>query len=421
MISVTFLMVIALLIVIGITNPVARQIRTVYGLHLSRQSYFTAEADSEDSYYRIKNNYTSSFPKSMTLGSATTTTSLVVTGSGEEEITTEGNASNYIRKVYKSLTATDGYSFNYGVQSGLGGLSMSNNSVVLGNIYVNGTVTGSNNVVTGSVVSAGPSGSVTGIHATSSMYAHTITNSTVDGDAYYQTLTSTTVTGTKHPGSTDQPLISLPISDTLVAQWESDAAAGGSVTCTSGSYTISSNVTIGPKKIPCNLIISGNGTTVTLTGSVWATGNITISGTGGTGILMKVADSIGNKSIAMIAENSSAPTTSSLITASGNSNFYGSTGNTGSYVMLISMNTSAEQSGSVVAVDISNGAAGNILVYAPHGQIKLSNNVTLRELTAYKLTLINNSEVIYNIGLAQSIFTSGPGGSWKIKKWREKI
>jgi hypothetical protein len=167
--------------------------------------------------------------------------------------------------------------------------------------------------------------------------------------------------------------------------------------------------------------LSGNNVTLTITGAILVTGNVTISGSGGTGVKVRVSDSVGDKSTAIIADNSSSATVSGKVTIDGNSNFYGSTGNADSYVMLISMNTSAENGGSNLAMDLSNGSAGNLLVYAPHGEIKLSNNVALREVTAYKLTLINNTQVIYNTGLSEALFTSGPGGTWKIKKWREKF
>jgi len=255
------------------------------------------------------------------------------------------------------------------------------------------------------------------------VYSHTITNTTIDKDAYYMTFagatSSVTVSGTKYPNSPDQPPIAMPVSDALIAQWESDAANGGSVTCTNGSYTISSSVTIGPKKIPCDLTVSGNGTIVTLTGTLSVTGNITINGSGGSGVQMKVSDSIGNKSVAVIADKTTDQTGSGKVIITGNSNFYGSTGGADSYVVVVSMNTSAENSGSNIAIDVINGAAGNLLIYAPHGEIKLENNVNLREVTAYKLTLINNVVVNYSIGLAQTLFTSGSGGAWKIKQWKE--
>ena len=58
---------------------------------------------------------------------------------------------------------------------------MSNSAEVIGNVFSNGPIVGSNsNIVRGDVVSAGPSGLVDGVRATSSVYAHTIRNSEIE-------------------------------------------------------------------------------------------------------------------------------------------------------------------------------------------------------------------------------------------------
>lgn len=414
---------------LGLTLPTVRRVQITRDAQTSKQSYFTAEAGSEDAYYRIRNNLTMPSHSTLALANATATVSVTATSFTEEEIVSEGKMQNLIRATIKNLTVTDGFDFSFAMQAGRGGIYLNNNAVVNGNVYANGVVVSSNanpnsyNYVHGSIVSAGPNGLVNQIHATSSVYAHTITNATIDKDAYYKTFagatSSVTVSGTKFPNSADQPVIDFPVSDTLIGKWETDAASGGNATCTNGSYTISASKSIGPIKIPCDLTISGNGTVVTLTGTLWVTGNISITGNGGSGVQMKVADSIGDKSVAIIADDPSNESGGGLITVNGNSNFYGSTGNADSYVVLLSQNESAEEGGSNLAIDVVNGAAGNLLIYASHGEIKLENNVNLREVTAYKLTLINNAVVNYSIGLAQSLFTSGAGGAWKIKHWRE--
>jgi len=418
-----------MVIVLGVLSPTIRELQIASDFHASKQSYYAAEAGSEDAYYRIRKAMTTSFPETMTIASSTATVTLTPTSFTEEQILSRGNDRNLIRSVIKYLTVTDGFDFSFALQSGLGGIYLFNNSVVNGNIYSSGVIQGGNasanswNLIKGSIVSAGVSGLVDKIHATSTVYSHTITNSTIDKDAYYQTFngatSSVTIGGTAHPNSVDQPAATMPVADSLIQEWETDAAAGGSVTCTNGSYTISASVAIGPKKIPCDLNISGNGTVVTLMGTLWVTGNISVNGSGGAGVQMKVSDTIGDKSVSIIADNASSPTTSGEVTINGNSNFYGSTGNADSYVMFISMNTSAEGGGSNLAINVINGAAGNLLIYAPHGQIELQNNVDMREVTSYKLTLLNNTVVNYAIGLAQTLFTSGSGGSWKIKRWQE--
>lgn len=418
-----------MIIVLGVLSPTIRELQIASDFHASKQSYYAAEAGGEDVYYRIRKAMATSFPLTLTIASSTATVTVTPTSFTEEQILSRGNDRGLIRSVIKYLTVTDGFDFSFALQSGLGGIYLFNNAAVNGNIYSSGVIQGANsnansyNLVKGSIVSAGASGLVDKIHATSTVYSHTITNATIDKDAYYQTFrgatSSVTVSGTSHPNSADQPLSAMPVSDSLITQWESDAATGGTATCTAGTYTISSSATIGPKKIPCNLVISGNGTIVTLTGTLWVVGNISVTGSGGSGVQMKVSDTIGDKSVSIIADDSSSPTTKGVITIDGNSNFYGSTGNSDSYVMFISMNTSAETGGSNLAINVVNGAAGNILIYAPHGEIELQNNVNLREVTSYKLTLINNTVVNYAIGLAQTLFTSGSGGSWKIKRWQE--
>ena len=427
-----FFTAIAITVVAGVTAPITRELRIGSDLQVSKQIYFTAEAGSEDAYYRIRNNLTVSFPITLSLGGATSTVNLTVLDAANKEIVSQGNARDLIRIVVKNITVTDSFDFKFALQTGVGGISLHNNASINGDVYSNGSVVSSNtspnsyNIIRGNVVSAGPAGFVNRVRATSSVYAHTITNATIDKDAYYQTFagatSSVTVAGVKYPNSVDQSPIPFPISDTLIGQWESDAGAGGIATCTSGSYTISASVAIGPKKIPCNLSIIGNGTVVTLAGALWVTGNISINGSGGSGVQMRVADSIGNKSVPVIADKPGDNDDSALITINGNSNFYGSTGNADSYVMLVSQNNSAETGDydEELAINVINGATGNLLTYAPHGEIKLQNNVNLREVTAYKITLTNNSVVNYTIGLAQPLFTSGAGDAWKIKRWKEK-
>jgi hypothetical protein len=430
MIGITLLFTAAMLvIVLGVLSPTIRQVQIASDFQASKQSYYTAEAGSEDAYYRMRKSMATSFPATLTIASSTATITVTPTSFTEQEILSKGSNRGLIRSVIKYLTVTDGFDFSFALQSGLGGIYLFNNSAVNGNVYSSGPIIGGNanpnsyNLIKGSIVSAEATGFVNQVHSTSSVYSHTITNTTIDQDAYYQTFagatSSVTVSGTKYPNSPDQPALPMPVSDELIAEWEADAASGGTATCSGGTYTITSSVTIGPKKIPCDLSITGNGTIVTLTGTLWVTGNVLIDGSGGGGVQMKVSNSIGDKSVAVIADKPGSSLTSDLITVDNNSNFYGSTGNADSYVMLISMNTSAESGGANNAINVKNGGTGNLLIYAPHGKILLENNVNLREVTAYKLVLQNNTVVNYAIGLAQTLFTSGSGGSWKIKRWQE--
>jgi len=426
--AVLLFLFLSLAVVLGIVSPIVRYLAIADDYLKSKQSYYAAEAASEDAFYRVKNNISIVFPMYLSIDSAFSTTTLSITGSNEENILSEGNISSVIRKVSKDLSITDGYSFNFGVQTDLGGLRMNNNSNVIGNVYSNGPIKGDSNtknLIYGDAVSAGASGSIDTVNITSSAYAHNITNAKINKDAHYQTIDSYSQShtlGTLYQGSLDQSYGAMPISDDLISSWETTAASGGTLT-TPCPYIINSSITIGPTKINCDLQISGNNTVVTLTGNVWVAGNITISNS----VDIKVDNSIGDKSVGIISDNPSNRSSSSEINLQNSANFFGSVNalgipNPDSYVMLVSQNNDSETKGAVnnnVAINLANNVVGNLLVYAAHGEIDLQNNAVLREVTSYQITLFNSAKVIYQLGLAQPIFTAGPGGQWKITRWNE--
>ena len=302
-------------------------------------------------------------------------------------------------------------SFHYGIQSGNGGFRMENSSQVYGNVFSSGSVVGtSQNDIYGDVVSSGPGGWVYGIHATSSVYAHTIgktgTETIVDKNAYYTTKVNTTVSGTSFPNSPDQATTTLPISDEQIAVWEALAEAGGTAVCSSGKYEVASETEdLGPVKIPCDLDVSGS-SVITVHGHIWVTGNIIVQNSS----IVKMAPSLGSTNVAIIADNPSNREESSTIKVKNTATFQDS-GTPGSFVFLISQNNSAETGGDEEAFELSNSASA-LVAYAAHGLIPLANSVSLKEVTAYKIKLENSANVTYDAGLPSAIFQSGPGGSW---------
>ncbi|MBU3925873.1 hypothetical protein KJ763_01755, partial [Patescibacteria group bacterium] len=393
-ISVTvFLLVMSLVIISGFSSIVLKETKNSQNFIFSKRSYFLAEAGVEDVSYRIikGKNYSSQEVISIDGYIATTT---VLTVGNERHIIAEGDVYNGIRKIETVLTTDVGASFFYGLQAGGGGLIMENSSSVSGNVYSNGSVNGSNsNIVRGTIVSAGPAGLVNGSHATSSVYAHTISNSYVDGDAYYQSISGTTVDGTLYPGSADQPLGEMPISDSKIDEWKAAAESGGVINSPC-PYEIDSDVDLGPVKINCDLEINGS-PTITLHGSVWVVGNITTKN----GPIIRIDPSLGPMSVAMIADNPANRTTSSKISLENSVQFIDS-GTPGSYILMVSQNNSAEGGGSETAIDVKNTVSGKLLVYAGHGEILLQNNINLKEVTAYKIHLKNTATVIYETGLS---------------------
>ncbi|KKU70242.1 MAG: hypothetical protein UX94_C0009G0012 [Parcubacteria group bacterium GW2011_GWA2_47_21] len=397
----------------GVAAPVLKEVSSSRELFRSRESFAAAEGLLEDVTYRLRNGVSVSDNESLSIGAVRASATTTNVG-GTIEVIAAGDSFLAKRNSKATLQTGEGASFFYGIQSGEGGIHLKNTSSVVGNVFSNGPVTGANsNLIKGDVISGGPAGLLSGVHATSSGYAHTIQNSTLNKNAYYQTISGTTVLGTLYPGSQDQATSTLPISDSQVEEWKNDAAAGGSVTCAAGKYNISGSITIGPKKIPCDLNIDGSDQ-VTLAGPLWVTGNIDIANTAS----VRVSAALGANSVAVVADNPADRINSSKINLKNSATFYGS-GHANSYILFISQNRSARDGGSELAIEVQNGASGKLLVYAGSGEIDLKNSVNIKEVTAYKITLQNSAQVIYETGLANLLFSAGPAGGYKFGSWRE--
>ncbi len=419
-VSVIFFIWISVTTILGLSNPIVRHISMASSATVSKESFYLAEAGIEDIVYRLKSGKPVGASQVLSInGNSVTTT--VVDELGGKKINSLANNNNFIRKVETHLTLGTGVSFHYGIQSGRGGFVLQNSSSITGNVYSEGSVVGAGNYIYGDVISAGSSGLVYGIHATGTAFAHTIGSGSqstiIDKDAYYVTKTGTVnVAGSLHPGSPDQPTVPLPISDAQISQWESDALAGGTISgasCSGGTYTITSNITLGPKKIDCDLLVKGNDVTLTIAGPIWVAGNITTQ----TGPVIRMAASLGSQNVPLIADKPSSPTTSGIITIGQNTQFYGS-GTANSFVFAISQNTSAESGGSTNAINMGQ-SAGALVVYASHGQITLGQSVGVKEATAYKIVLTNTANVVYDTGLPNTLFSAGPSGGFEIASWKE--
>jgi Tfp pilus assembly protein PilX len=379
------------------------------------QALRLAEAGIDKAVYQLNLSASYTGETATALGSGSFTTVVTTVDSTTKLVSSTGTSGTVTRTVHAKISIDNSVvSFHYGVQAGDGGFTLANSSEIIGNVFSTGPVIGTTgNYIRGSVVSTGSSGLVYGVHATSTVFAHTIGGAsqatTIDGDAYYaSTITNSTVAGTLRPGSADQSPVALPISDAQIGAWETDAAAGGTISSCDGSgdYTISSTQTIGPVKILCNLVIKSSSGIVTINGAVWVTGNITFK----TGPTMQMAPSLGSTNVPVIADNPANQTGSGLIDVGNTTQFFGS-GAVGSFVFLISQNKSAEQGGSNVALSLAQGASA-LVAYASHGLASLSQSVNVKEVTAYKIALYNTASVTYDTGLPTTVFETGPGGSW---------
>lgn len=336
-------------------------------------------------------------------------------------------------QVTATLGATN-IAFNYGVHVDAGGLEMDNNSTVVGNVYSNGPVRGESGAsVTGTATSAGASGLLDELSISSNASAHTIDDSTIGGSANAYTLSDSTVGGNVSANSIshctiggnaayntksactiggtqttpnpsvppDLQAVPLPITDSLISDWKSEAEAGGVIS----SQTITGSVSLGPKKISGNLTVTSGGI-LTLTGTLWVTGNISVDNSG----IIRLNPSFGSLSGVIVTDG--------WIHFDNNGSFSGS-GTPGSYLMFLTTLACTGSAGSNcthhnAAVDLHNNV-GAAIIYAKSGLVNLHNNVAVKELTAYKIHLSNNATVTYDSGLANALFSSGPAGGWEVQ------
>ena len=390
----------------------------------SKQAYLSAESAVEDVVYRnVFGTFAVGNSESVTIGGVTAAATTVY-DSGTDEYLIIGSATKgtSVRKAEAILSVTAGSAFNFGLQAGNGGITLSNNSDIFGNVYSNGLVLGAGSAeVFGDIVSAGPTGRVKDITATGSIYANTIDNIDAGMNAYYNVdVGSSVVAGTRFTPAANQPLSALPISTTTIQEWKDSITnygttiAAGDPACASGTYTINTSITIGYLRVNCNVEVRGAGTILTLTGPVWVQGNLTFR----LGPTVRAAASVGRRSVQFIVDNPTNRLTSSLVQVLNSTNFAGS-GDPRSYVMILSMNESASLGGTQRAIDVTNSAIGDVLVYAGSGLIDIGNNIDLREVTAYQIEVSNGASVTYESGLANLLFTSGPGGGYTLADWQQ--
>lgn len=412
-----------------LTRTMFSDMAILHDLITSKQAFLVSESAAEEVAYRhVFGTYSVDNVETLTFNNIIAVATSTFDGATDEFIIeSKANKEDSFRTSQIILTVGSGSAFNYGLQAGSGGIDLANSAGIIGNVYSNGPITGAgSSIVRGEVVSAGPSGYIYNIHATGSAYAHTIEDSLVEGDIYVATPLddiTNSVLGTKYLNEPDLPTADLPISTTTVAEWKQAIIDYGTIIqstdpeCSGGTYTIDDPATIGYIKIECDLDVKDQGspaTVLTLTGPVWVEGNISFT----SGPDIEVDPALGRRSVQMIADNESDRLTSSQIEIRNSTNFSGS-GDSRSYIMLFSANESASLGGTEIAIDVSQSTNGSLIVYSGNGLIDIGNGIDLKEVTGYQINVAQNSDITYELGLADLMFTSGPGGAYVVSDWSE--
>ncbi len=396
---VLFLLVISLTIVFSFAFVTVREDSITREVIRSKRSMAVSEAGVEDVGWRVKNLKKYDSSEVVVLSQGTTTVSTIQAGEATT-ISSRGESQAAYRKTEMWLARASGVSFFYGVQVGDLGLTMGNGSAINGNVYSNGDIEGfaaSKNTITGTAVAA-TSHDIEKVRITQDAYGNDLEDCQVDGVAHYVSFISGCSAGATVQESVGQPAGTFPITQQQINDWKAEAEAGGTLS----GYSIGNNSSesLGPKKVIGNLTI-GNNSVLTLTGTVWVTGTITF----GNSVIVQLDDAVYGSLSGVVVVDGAVTT--------GNTTILQGTGQSGSYLMLLST-----YSGVGNAIDIWN-SANSAIFYAPNDVVSIKNTLVVREVTARGLDVGNGVVVSYEAGLANALFLIGPSGSKKVKRWRE--
>ena len=429
---------IVMTVTIGFFNYYTSAVRAERYSFASAQARSLAEAGIDTAVYELNQSGSYSGESDTMLGNGAFSISIANIDSSTKRVTVTAYVPNSTNPTATKVIQTtvsinsDTVSFHYGIQIGQGGLDMSNSSKIIGNVYSNGNIIGTNSArIQGAAFVSGPAGIIDGMDIDGDAWSHTIrgistvggnathsvlqdttvtgnvvadsiSNCTIGGTAIYDTRSSCTVTGaitTPNPGVfTPADVLPLPISEAQIDTWESEAVSGGTL----GSQTFNDDTrSMGPKKIDGDLILS-NDAELVVTGTLWVTGEIKLSNTS----KIKLDASYGSSGGVVMA-GIDGSTTAGYIEISNFAQVLGS-GSAGSYTMLLSQKEMGSN-----AIKISNNSVAAIL-YAGKGQIEIDNSAALKEVTAYKIKITDNATITYESGLQSAGFSNGPGGSWAV-------
>jgi hypothetical protein len=326
------------------------------------------------------------------------------------------------RKVRARISATTnetGLAFNYGVQAGEGGFTLSNNAILNGNVYSAGAISCGNTAsITGDAYvsrnSLGAYGEISNCKIGGNAEAYDILGSDITGwGKYVGSRNGTTADGgltqiTQSQLDDDIPFISMSITEPTIQSWESWANDGGTF---SGNYTLGVGqvASIGPKKIDGNLTLS-SGSVLTLTGVVWVKGNIILNA----GSSLRLSPSYGPNSGLLIADQTDDRVNDGYVIVNSNVTIQGS-GAASSYILIVSTNEKTDTADPAVFAGNNSDA---VVYYTSQGMITVNNNAHLKAISGGGIYVANGAVIDYDSGLASANFSGGPGGSWTVTEWQ---
>lgn len=147
-------------VVYALAAPLISSNRAATAIVHSKRAFIVANSAAEETLYKMKAGMTVPSFSTLTLGDVSADVS-VSTDFGGRTVQITGIDADVERELQISVSESVGVSFNYGLQTGLGGFDLYGGALVNGNIYSNGDVLGFGGAeVTGSVTVANASAPV---------------------------------------------------------------------------------------------------------------------------------------------------------------------------------------------------------------------------------------------------------------------
>ena len=421
-VSVIFFIFISLAIISGLVVPSVREFKIANMSINSKRAYFLAESGVEDAVYRILTSKPISDSETISLDSNTATTAITSTGSNQKEIISLGSVTNFQRRINLILQSGAGVGFNYGIQSGDGGFTLSGGSKITGNVYSNGNINGVGGVsITGTAIAAGATSFIgnqttptdplkVGTGSVGDSWSYRAIGTTVAGNLYCQTGSQNNkICDTSKGIPPTQP---MPFTQENIDTWKAEGTDGGIITgatkCpggfSGGSCTVNSkNATFGPGKITGNLTVTG---TLTLTGTLYVVGKVTVSNGG----IVKLPENFNQYSATIISDG--------YVSLSGGS--YTGSGADGSYLFVVSTSTCPSGTGCSGNNAITiGGGSGTIAVAAQNGTVDLGGGISINAAVGKTISAHNGAKIFYEQGLASPEFVGGSSGGWNVLSWEE--
>jgi len=368
-----------ILITIG-SSLIAHSARNIFSVKYHYQKALAlqaAEAGAEKAIWSLNEGYDLTFLSNEVIAEIPSEYEVIIEQSlNKRTIISTGyspSKENYkekkrIKVFLKAGGMSQGLAFNYAVQVGDWGLNLNNNAIINGSVYSNGNIVGSR-------------------------------GSRINGDAYaFSTISSPpTIIGSKNQ---NQPKIAMPTLD--FESWKYFANINENPN--NGNLIISGTQNLGPRKIVGNLTVNV-GSVLNLTGPLHITGNLILN----SNAKITLDTSFGDNGTVIIAEGRIIIGNNTAITRQGEHSF----------IILASEYSSSTEPAIIVRnnADIGAESAGGVY-YALNGIIEVNNNAHPVSLIGKRLVLRNNAIVNYDSGLASTIFSSGPGGGWRIVGWQ---